>query len=389
MKSPKRKSMKVGILGYYGKNNLGDEAILSNILDGLQLSKIDYDPVVFSSDPSLTEALHNVKSLPSILPGNLSQLVVRALGRNRSQFFHVVKICQSLDFLLVGGGGLFFDTPVSNIFLLELLGKISFVQRLGVPVVLFGVGIGPLSMSSSIKIFEKILRRVQLIVLRDNGSLDTLKRVSASPSATFVTRDLAFCTKSDGRADELLLKENVNLDSRPILAVFLHGEEGVLSDSSLKIIRDALQKFQAAYHCTIWFLPMQIDDRIDDRVPVTKIVCADWIAFQGSYPCSTVVDLLSKVTLTLSVRLHGSILSCCAGTPTVGISYAQKVVDFYSSIGAVDRQISLQGLNEDKLFGLLSEFWLQSKSSLPVEKYAADAMSSFDLLDRFSQSLIV
>ncbi|PTL81849.1 polysaccharide pyruvyl transferase family protein [Vitiosangium sp. GDMCC 1.1324] len=45
------------------------------------------------------------------------------------------------------------------------------------------------------------------------------------------------------------------------------------------------------------------------------------------------LELVGPCTLTLAVRLHAAVLSCCAGTPVLSMGYREKCLDFMASLG--------------------------------------------------------
>jgi len=45
------------------------------------------------------------------------------------------------------------------------------------------------------------------------------------------------------------------------------------------------------------------------------------------------MELVGACTLTLAVRLHAAVLSCCAGTPVLSMGYREKCLDFMASLG--------------------------------------------------------
>ena len=105
------KKIHIAILGYYGYANTGDEAILDCLVTGLKAMDIDFRITVFSGDPEHTAVTYGVEAKPNILPTSLKTWIVRSLGRNRHSFREAVKTFRKCDVVLVGGGGLFFDSP--------------------------------------------------------------------------------------------------------------------------------------------------------------------------------------------------------------------------------------------------------------------------------------
>jgi len=381
------KNIKIGILGYYGVGNLGDEAILQSILNGLSSISNQISPVVFSSKPDETSSTHSVKAVPSILPGNFIQNIVRRLGRNRADYTKVIDELKSLDLLLVGGGGLLFDHPGNNQYLLELLTKIKFAQKFKIPTAFFGIGAGPIYCEGSKTLLKQILPTMELIVVRDQNSAKLLENIAGHLPNLFVTRDLVFCLEKDGQGSKVLISEAIPDTEIPKLAIVLHGEAGVLGNEHLRVVKSSIQEFRKLQKCEVWFLPMQIDNEINDLKPALEIAESGDRIFQGGYPPSTMIDILSRAKLTLAVRLHGSILSICAGVPFIGISYAKKVKDLYESIAASHLQIGLEEISQEQLTGLLVREWKNPSLPARINDLRLEAKKSFELLESSFENL--
>ena len=284
--------------------------------------------------------------------------------------------------MIVGGGGLFFDHPNSNRFLLELVFKIKFAYYLGIPIVFFGVSVGPLHFEESRKLLKGLFSLASLVVVRDEGSRNTLCEIGVEPQRIHVTRDLVFALKGDGRKEQVFEKEGILL-TKDVLAVVLHGESGILNEAQLELIGRALKKFQTANDCQILFVPMQINEAIDDTAVHEYLLGSGRHIIRKSYPAQTMIDVFSRARLTLAIRLHGTIFSICAGTSVVGISYAKKVTDLFQDLHALDLQIPLSNLSEDTLLALLNAGWNNLSSSVPNHHCMEEAARSFKLLARF------
>src|SRR5690554_1228418 len=83
---------------------------------------------VFSRDPADTLRRHDVEHA----------IPVRRLGRN-----DILPYIRNLDLLIIGGGGILFDAE-ARIYLREAM----LAQEVGVPFVIYAVGVGPLEHSS-------------------------------------------------------------------------------------------------------------------------------------------------------------------------------------------------------------------------------------------------
>src|SRR5262245_48882345 len=88
--------MKVLVAGYYGFGNLGDELILSVLLQELKTVYADVSAVVLSDRPHYTQTLHKVKAVSRWNPFSLFWQMLRA------------------DLFVLGGGGLLQDKTSSR-----------------------------------------------------------------------------------------------------------------------------------------------------------------------------------------------------------------------------------------------------------------------------------
>src|SRR5687768_12338526 len=119
-----KETYRIGITGSYGGLNLGDEAILQSMIEQLRRELPGVEITVFSRDAEDTKRRHAVeRSIP-----------VRKISRAE-----VVPEIQRLDLLIFGGGGILYDAEV-KVYLREVL----VAKELGVPVMVYAVGAGPL-----------------------------------------------------------------------------------------------------------------------------------------------------------------------------------------------------------------------------------------------------
>lgn len=142
---------KVILSGYYGFDNFGDEAILQVLIENLKA--LDCDITVLSHNPDKTAQIHNVET---IFTFNL---------------FKIVKKMSKSDVLISGGGSLLQDvTSIRSLIyylLIIFLGNL-FCKR----VIIFAQGIGPIKNKITQYITKNLLKKVNLITVRDKRSLD-------------------------------------------------------------------------------------------------------------------------------------------------------------------------------------------------------------------------
>lgn len=274
--------MKLLVSGYYGFGNLGDEALLSGLLTGLEAHTI----TVFSGRPGNTRALHGIGAVHRLqgLPALLHH-----------------------DALLSGGGGLLQDKTSARS-LRYYLGVLTLAKRLGKRVVVYGQSVGPLSPDGE-KSVARALRGVPVAV-RDGASQRLLARLDIP--ATLV-------------ADTALLLP------KPLYEAAEHAPVLLIPRGGLPEVTAALARLAEALH--------------RGGVPVTGVALhpSEDAAALAELPPSVArlealtpqaaLNLIAESRHVVSARLHGLILAARARRPFSGIAYDPKVAAFVAETG--------------------------------------------------------
>jgi polysaccharide pyruvyl transferase CsaB len=157
--------------GYYGFNNLGDELLLSVLVEQLQAR--GSTPLVLSANPALTQFQHGVAAV------------------SRTNPLAVVTALRQASLLISGGGGLFQDVtgPVSPAY---YGGIIQLAKWLGTPVAMVGQSIGPLTTTLGQRLTAHAVKQCQLVALRDSPSVAWAKHYAQAAPLTMA--DLAWLT---------------------------------------------------------------------------------------------------------------------------------------------------------------------------------------------------
>jgi polysaccharide pyruvyl transferase WcaK-like protein len=140
----------VGVLGSYGGRNLGDEAILTSLLGDLRRRRPDARMVVFSRDPEYTRW-----AFPQ----------VEAMGWHGVNRERIAQALRRLDLLVLGGGGILYDTEARR-----YLRLVATAQECGVPVFAYALGAGPLTEDLDCGMTREVLQRCVEITVRDEES---------------------------------------------------------------------------------------------------------------------------------------------------------------------------------------------------------------------------
>lgn len=304
--------MKIVISGYYGSGNAGDEAMLDAILQLLRELNPNIEVTVISVNPNDTRTRHNVNSIPHL------------------NLFAVIREIFNAD-LLISGGGSLLQNVTSWRSLYYYLGVITLALFLRRRVMLFAQGIGPIFGGFARGLTTFVLNRVDLITVRDRGSLVELSRLK-------VTKPKIECT-----ADPVLALRPVSLDfGRDILSELSnHVNIGVAvrhwqDFSNFKSqLATALDKLCETINAQIIFVPMQPSFDVTAAEEVAALMKNPSTVLRDKYTTNQLLSIVGCMDLLIGVRLHALIFAGVMKVPMVGISYDPKIDRFLDSIGEV------------------------------------------------------
>ncbi|MFQ5924230.1 MAG: polysaccharide pyruvyl transferase family protein, partial [Anaerolineales bacterium] len=335
------------IAGYFGYGNLGDEAILTGMLEDLKDTLPQAECVVVSGDPAQTTKSHGKQAvgwddLPSI-----------------------IEAVRNSDLLIVGGGGLFHDYwPIdSHEFLSSATnGLASYLSlpllsaMLRKPSMAYSVGVGPLRSASARNYVRFAFDSFSAIAVRDDESAALLRSLRANlPSGAdpVVTADPAFLLKAvpidDARA--VLSEAGVDL-RRPVCGVNLrHWDFGVDPARWESEVAQALDRWAEQHDGQIVFVPLQQAIRTpyeDDRLVCERVQAAmrsesRMLGWQREPELAAAVFAVCTVNLTM--RMHGALFSLLGGVPAVGLSYDNKVANLFKRANLASFSFSIETLN--------------------------------------------
>src|SRR6476661_1496894 len=180
---PQQKRSRIVLLGWYGSNNTGDEALATVIVD--QLNKRGFtDLVALSTDPEKTSALLGI---PSSSRSLLDLRTLRAMVGAKA--------------LILGGGGLIQDgTSVYNLPIYAAY--VALARLLGLKVIGWGLGAEPLWTLLGRLCARFICRSSDYFSVRDLASKQLLVKAGVAPQYVRVSADPAILLKPEAVADK-------------------------------------------------------------------------------------------------------------------------------------------------------------------------------------------
>jgi len=360
----KRKN--VVICGAYGRGNSGDEAILRSIMNEVRAVSPDAVITVLSVNPRETRYYHRVRSVFSF------------------NVFSFARLCMKADLYINGGGSLIQDVT-SRRSLWFYLFTLRCAHRRGVPVLMYGCGIGPVNRSYNRRLAGKIINEnVDCITLREDGSMAELADMGVTRPEIHLAADPSLLLPAAGEAavNSLMLTEGLDPKGKYIGFVLRYWEGFAEKTADIAAAADfAWEK----YGLKPLFIPISNVKDADAAADVARQMKAPAHVIASAMDSDVVIGLMSRMSAVVSMRLHGLIFSAGHGVPLVGVVYDPKVSSFLDYLG-YEHYIDLADVTADKLCALiddaLAEFSPDAREAaiarlVDMEKVNRDILAEF------------
>ena len=345
------------IAGYYGFDNIGDEAILSAMLAGFRKQRNDLDFIVFSSHPERTQAEHGVRAV--------HWKDVRAM----------LSAAQQSDLIVLGGGGIFQDywgMPADS-HLTQFHWGISYYSSIALlahlyqkPFMIYSVGVGPLLTEEGKKWTKLAFDLAEAATVRDSESLALLAALGVSVETVEVKPDPGLTLIPEaGDSAAIFSAAGVDLDGQPILGVCLRNwTEGEKSAAWKRELASALDQFLARNQARVVFIPLQVGEYEleNDHVVALEVIgmmeTKDKVhAVAVTHAPAITAGLISRCAMLVGMRLHSLVFATSAGVPAVALAYDPKVHNFMRALGLSGYSLDLQGMETVQLTSTLDAAW--------------------------------
>lgn len=311
---------KVMISGYYGFGNIGDEAILTSIVDNFRINNPDINLTVLSANPEITANTLNVNSI------------------NRLNIFSIIKELLETDLFISGGGGLMQDvTGLGSVSYYG--GLLAIAQMLNVPTMVYAQGIGPLTKTFNKKMVKRIFNKTTAIRVRDSFSQKDLIDMGVKANKIQVTADPALLLESPdfNHVTKILTEAGIDI-TVPIIGIAIRPWPAWY-ERQLKAFTSVIYQLARKYKMQILLIPFQLSTDL-------------WISREAEFCFSARPDygvrinvldrtctpkemmgIIGAMHIVVGMRLHSLIMAAVHCIPSVGIAYDPKVSYFSSQAG--------------------------------------------------------
>jgi polysaccharide pyruvyl transferase WcaK-like protein len=317
------------LVGAFGSEHIGDIATLGGVLLRLYRQFRVREACLFSLRPEYTRRLTAHLDTPVTLkvqPGQPARMK-RELQTTGA---------------LVWAGGRIMDLPL---LLVRQLGAIYTMRRRGRPVLLEGVGVGPLQRAPGRWLARRITRAADRIAVRTSGAAQypILEQIEVStgqdPAFDYLaTRgELNRLVDRDRETADALLEDIedhiiVGINLRPIRHLRNHPDEAysrTLEERLFQHLAVAMTDYArlAPAPVTYVFFPMNlIQDGCSDLAAAWHLhrllhKGLDLRIWEAAPDIDATLYLLRKLDMVLTTRFHACIFSLSQGLPTIGIDH--------------------------------------------------------------------
>lgn len=322
--------------GYYGFNNVGDEAVLTSIIQDLREAMPEAEITVLSNSPSETQALYQVEAI------------------SRWDMKAIAKVVKASDLVISGGGSLLQDVT-SGKTIPYYLAVVKIAQFYKKPVVFYSQGVGPIDKGISKWLVKTVANKVDHIFVREEGSKTLLESIGVSKAPVTVTIDPVLGIKVK---EETYNTVKQSLGTEKAVGIYLRTWK-----DDKKLVEDLVPtvEYLVALGYEVYAIPMYYKEDIEIAKTLAAQLKGKVHVVDRELSIDEVVAYTANFEFILGMRLHSLIMAHAVGVPMIGLSYDPKVQGFAKEvglpccidIGAIDTKVLKQAI--DQLTGHIDE----------------------------------
>lgn len=317
----------VVISGWYGQENVGDEAMLAVLLAAIERRRPDARFTVLSERPERIAAVHGradrLVALPHPAPYGWPHALDFDLWRRTRAIRRAVR---SASLFVLGGGSLLRDRGARNY--LRLVDELWFAERARVPSAVVGVSIGPLQRAWGRALARRLLSRTTLLSVRDSESLGALDGIGVAPDKARCDGDLTLALEPAPRSAS---SAPAPILVAPCRAMLTGLHDGAAGNPKLdRVLAETLDALVERTNARVQFVPFRCAPDEDDAELCERIRAAMKRADRAEVlphelDAAAVKARFARASLVIAARFHAVHFAVHSGTPTIAIAYGPKV----------------------------------------------------------------
>jgi colanic acid/amylovoran biosynthesis protein len=418
--------MKILITHVYSKENKGDAALLSVLLDDIR--RVFHNPHITILTLDKAEPGEMFEGVP-VLNGFMYYARDRyknplsrsfygafvALGTMCWAFFYrtthkhfplpknlrdVVVLYQEADLIIPVGGGYIRSKAgfMSSVVLFFILQPIVFSYILGKTTVGYTQSIGPFGNKFQEAMAKFTVKRINGIIVREQISLRLLKKWGITKNV-LLSVDSGFAFVSNATKD---IREELKIPKKKILVGvtvrdWLKPKEQERYEKAFAKFCDAvIEKYDAA----VIFIPQVTvaHHHDDDRTSARKVYDLmerknDAHVLTDQYDHKTIKAIYGQLDYLVGTRFHSVIFALASYVPSIAIEYEHKTRGIMAELGLGEWMVDIQAVEADQLISLFekltthrNEYIHQLERVLPL--YIKQAEKSIEFVKEIYESPI-
>ena len=380
------------ISGYYGFDNIGDDAMLMGIVDCIQKECPSVRLAILSKAPVLTALTYRINTF------------------NRINFMKAMRIMRHARLFIHGGGNIIQDsTSTRSLFFYLAITQIA--KMMHMRVMFFGNGFGPLIKPFNRRVSGRVLNQADAITVRERLSLGELESLAVTKPLIKLTADPALLLSQAAPEQDIDLifanegipegrryigfsvrdyqvaakKLGASADARRAhyeagykVNKVTNGEQsgkydgrisrktgGRISGKSggrseneeyLHIIAKAADDFCVKHNVLPVFLPTEYPRDVRQIEKVLGLMKTPGYVIRQRYSVPQTFGIVTRMEMMVAMRLHALIFAANLGVPVVSIEYQPKIEGFINYIGQPSAG-KTENLEFESLRSLMENVW--------------------------------
>jgi polysaccharide pyruvyl transferase WcaK-like protein len=228
----------------------------------------------------------------------------------RTDFRDFMEALKNADLLVVCGSGGFADS--CREWNLSTLDTMEAAIRRGIPVIMFGQGMGPLSDPLVLSRAKAVLPDVTLITLRgSSGGLSLLESIGVPSAKVLTTGDEAIELAYAARVDELGCAIGINLR----IASYAHVKTDIIEK-----VGSVLQEFARRHKAPLLPIPIAFHEFANDHQTIRRLLAGFDDESDGGLCWDTPLKLIEQVArsrIVVTGAYHAAVFALSQGIPVV------------------------------------------------------------------------
>lgn len=340
-----KSKMKIGIVGNYGNNNQGDEAILEGVL--IQLEKAypvkRKDILVFTNSPEQTKEKFGVQ---------VKKLYYKKSTAPTTLIATVLKhrpVISELDLLIIGGGGILMDLYLHSLVLFGMYGKIA--QYTKTPYVIYGAGAGPIQTLKGRVILRSLVNHAEVVTVRDEASKGVLQAIGVEREMHVIADPAFYLIPPKGQLEQ---KSEQTFEVGVTAVPYYHANYWPSEDkgkydnyvqgmaANLERLLEKNSRIRINFFSTKHPQDTAVSKDTVELMP-SKERC---VIYDERLDQQEILEKLGEQDLVIGTRLHSLILALVVRKPIIAVSYHHKVRDFMQENDCQDSLVLMEDLHQ-------------------------------------------